>query len=122
VECLNNQNIFNKPPPVSKINESEYFCSQECKFACRDKKLLYSLSVINSGLMMLGYHDSIRTNDGLRMNAYNKFHMIQFQNNGHRVYFKYMIFTQAMKEGWAAANIQFDLLHNVTVNLSGEWC
>jgi len=82
--------------------------------------MLYSLSVINAGLMMMGYHDSIRTNDGFRMNAYNKYHMVQFNNYRHRVYFKYMIFTQAMKQGWAAPNVQFDLLHNVTVNLTGK--
>jgi len=120
VECLKKQRRFIKPPITDDYSKIVWHCSKECQYYSRDKRLLYSKAVINSGLMLLGYHYSIRVNDGERMMAYNKLHMIQFEKYNHRVYFQYMVLSQAMKQGWSSANCQFDLIHNSTVNLSGE--
>jgi hypothetical protein len=85
-----------------------------------DKKLLYSKAVINAGLLFEGYRDAVRTNNGIRMTAYNKLHLIEFYNCRHPTYFKYCVMWQAMKAGWAEDNVVFDLVHNATINLTGK--
>jgi hypothetical protein len=121
VQCLRLQTTakYRRPPADSKIDEKKYYCTKACEENCKDKKFLYSKAFINAGLHFEGYRDSIRTNDGLRMNAYNKMHLIQFHNYKHSVYFKYSAIWLAMKEGWSKPNCAFDLLHNSTVNISG---
>jgi hypothetical protein len=119
--CLESpSNTFHRKPPARrKAATLKYFCTDECEAAYKDKKFLYSKAVINAGLSFEGYKDSIRTNDGNRMLAYNKLHIIEFKNNRHHVYFRYCLLELAKKAGWSSSNCAFDLLHNSTVNLTG---
>jgi hypothetical protein len=103
-----------------KLDKIKYFCTDDCKKAGEDKRCVYTKSYINGMLNYEGYRDAIRQNDGVRMNAHNKVQLVQFHNMGHRNYLKASFLWILRKAGWAEPQVAFDLLHNSTINMSGQ--
>jgi hypothetical protein len=127
VDCLQaqeeNQHQFIMLPKnitQTQLEKKRYFCTEECKIAGRDKKFVYSKSFINAMLNYEGYRDSIRQNDGCRMNSYNKIQLVQFFNKRHTNYLKSGFLWILRKAGWSEPQVAFDLLHNSTINMSGR--
>jgi len=120
--CLNSaqknpENPYRRPA-VSK--KKKWYCSADCAKHVTDKKYLYSKAVMFLGMLHECFKQSIKQNDGRRMQVYHKLHMIQFCNNGvnHPLYLRiYHRILSLMENG--PPSVRNDLLNNSTINFKG---
>jgi len=106
----------NKP---GRKKKETFFCSPECENECKDKVNLYSRALIFTGLLQEGFRNSIRENDGDRMLAHTKFHLLRVFNGRHFTYQSIIVRMLADLAGHSGKAVAFDLKHNSTVNVVG---